>query len=107
MEIINDRARRLFLAIRELKTPEELENFFADAFSMKELEEMTMRFAIAEMLYDGKVYSEISKETGTSSATISRVNRALRYGEGGYKTAILRLHEAEEKANGGGQEGGE
>ena len=89
--IFDDRSRRLFFAIHELDTADEFESFFADAFTVKEIEEFTMRFTVAEMLYDGKVYSEISKETGASTATISRVNRALKYGEGGYKTAIERL----------------
>ena len=53
--------------------------------------DLASRLEVARMLTEKKVFSEISKETGASSATISRVNKCLNYGDGGYKTALDRL----------------
>lgn len=57
--------------------------FFQDLCSISELRAMEQRFDVAKLLYEGKVYTEIVEDTGASSATISRVNRALKYGENG------------------------
>ena len=58
---------------------------------------MAKRFRAAKMLSDGAKYTEISESTGLSTATISRVNKCLKYGADGYRTALDRLKEAEEK----------
>ena len=70
---------------------EECENFFNDICTMQELEALAQRFDVACKLTSGKVYSEISADTGASPATVSRVNRCIKYGNGGYKTVIDRL----------------
>ncbi len=82
---------QLFKAIRTLKTEEECYMFFEDACTVKEIQDIAQRFQAAIMLKDGKNYSEVSSLTGMSSATISRVNKCLEYGEGGYNLAIDRM----------------
>ena len=62
--------------------------FFQDLCSITELRAMEQRFDVAKLLYEGKVYTEIVENTGASSATISRVNRALKYGENGMLDAL-------------------
>ncbi len=84
---------RLFEAVLQLKTTEECKNFFDDLCSIAELHSMTQRFEVAEMLDQKKVYTDIVAKTGASSATISRVNRCLLYGPGGYRTVLERLKE--------------
>lgn len=81
----------LFEAILSLKTKEECYKFFADACTIKEVLEIAQRLKAAKMLRKGVNYSEITKETGMSTATISRVNRCLEYGDGGYSMILDRL----------------
>lgn len=69
-----------FDAILTLKTREELEKFFSDACTPKEIESIAQRFAVAKMLNEKKVYNEIIENTGASTATISRVNRSINEG---------------------------
>ncbi|MBQ3589347.1 MAG: helix-turn-helix domain-containing protein [Clostridia bacterium] len=83
----------LFEAILSLKTVEECYAFFEDACTIKEIIEIAQRLKAAKMLKDGVNYAEISKETGMSTATISRVNKCLEYGNGGYNIVIERLEE--------------
>lgn len=78
-------------AILSFEKRDELLEFFDDLLTLRELEEFGHRFAVARMLEQGKIYTDIQKSTGASSATISRVNRALTYGANGYKKAIKRL----------------
>jgi len=85
----------LFLAIMTLGDLGELYNFFDDVCTVSEVSEMSKRFKAAKMLRAGSVYSEISETTGLSTATISRVNRCLKYGSGGYETALGRLEKHE------------
>ena len=87
----------LVRGILTLETPEECRSFLADLCSASELIEMSRRLQAARMLKVGYVYSEIAEKTGLSTATISRVNRCLKYGhDGGYHTVLERL-EREEK----------
>ena len=83
-----------FEAILSLRTPEECQIFFEDICTIKELQAMSQRFQVACLLDAGKNYVEVCEATGASSATISRVNKCLTYGEGGYKKALERLKEA-------------
>lgn len=69
-----------FDAILTLKTREELNNFFSDACTPKEIESIAQRFAVAKMLNEKKVYNEIIEKSGASTATISRVNRSINKG---------------------------
>lgn len=88
-------AERLFRAILTLKSIEECEKFFDDAFTIQEIEAIAQRFDVACRLCEGKSYVEVNRETGASTATICRVSKCLNYGEGGYKIAIDRLKEDE------------
>ncbi|MDL2273492.1 YerC/YecD family TrpR-related protein [Oscillospiraceae bacterium OttesenSCG-928-G22] len=80
----------LFEAILLLRSMEECYRFFEDLCTVSELKSMEQRFDVANMLAEGRVYSDIAAETGASSATISRVNRALNYGADGYKLVLER-----------------
>ena len=83
--------QQFYKAVLALKTPEECELFFDDVATIKELLDLSSRLHVAKMLRDGKVFNEISKETGASSATISRVNKCLHYGQGGYNIVLDKL----------------
>lgn len=85
--------KELFEAILSIETTSECGNFFEDICTVKELQDISQRFQVAKLLKAGKSYQEISKETGASTATISRVNRALVYGSGGYKSVLKRLED--------------
>ena len=87
----------LFDAILALENREECYRFFEDLCTVPELKAMSQRIAVAKMLSKRQVYSEIVAQTGASTATISRVNKCLKYGADGYRTALDRLKEAEEK----------
>lgn len=82
---------QFYRAILTLKDEEECRRFFDDVATIKEALDLSARLEVARMLDQGSVFSEISRETGASSATISRVNKCLTYGEGGYKTVLSRL----------------
>ncbi len=89
----------LFQAILTLQSVEECYAFFDDLCTVSEIKAMSQRFAVARMLDTGEIYNEIMEETGASTATISRVNRALHYGSDGYSLAIRRLHDQQEGGN--------
>ena len=82
----------LYKAVLTLKTEEECKAFFEDLCTVKEILDMAQRYDVATQLSEGKNYVEIAKETGASTATISRVNKCLTYGTG-YKTALERAKE--------------
>ena len=77
-----------FEAVLTLETKEECYNFFSDACTPKEIDTIAQRFAVAKMLSEKKVYNEIIEKTGASTATISRVSRAINEG---FQTAFERL----------------
>lgn len=85
----------LYRAVLELQTIEEAKNFFDDLCTVKELEAMEQRYQVAEHLRNGLNYNEILERTGSSSATISRVNRSLQYGTGAYEIIMSRLEKKE------------
>ena len=87
----------LFQAIMKLETIEECSNFFEDLCTISELRAMEQRFQVAAMLDEGRIYSDIAKETGASTATISRVNKCLTYGSDGYRVVLDRMKHAEER----------
>lgn len=93
----NTYVKNLISAILTLEKPEELAAFFEDICTIKELQDMAQRLEVAQQLYDKKVFREIAESTGASSATISRVNRCIMYGSGGYKTAIERMRKEKGK----------
>lgn len=81
----------LFRGILSLQTLEECYNFFEDLCTITELRAMEQRFEVARMLDGGRIYSDIVRETGASTATISRVNKCLTYGTDGYRIVLDRL----------------
>ena len=87
----------LYRAILTMKTEEELYNFFQDLCTVSELRSMEQRFEVAVLLNKGMIYNDILEKTGASSATISRVNRSLAFGHGGYEVFFERQTEAEAK----------
>ena len=91
----NESLDRLFAAVLKLESVEECYRFFEDLCTIKEIREIAQRLDVATMLSEGKNYHEISTLTGASTATISRVNKCLLYGNGGY-AGILEKLKAEE-----------
>ncbi len=88
-----EHTENLYRAILLLKDEAECRSFFEDICTVKELQDLAQRLQVARMLKEGKSYQEISRETGASTATISRVNKCLVYGSGGYDEVIARLNE--------------
>ena len=88
---------RLLSVIERLETPEEYRLFFEDICTIRELQDMAQRLDVAILLREGKNYQEISAQTAVSSATISRVNRCLLYGKGGYRLALDKYDAEEEQ----------
>ena len=82
--------RLLVNAILSLESEQECEAFLEDLMTRKEIADMSQRIMVAERLSKRAVYTKIAEETGASSATISRVNRALQYGSGGYNIVLSR-----------------
>ena len=83
----------LFEAILTLKSKEECYSFFEDLCTVNELLSLSQRFEVAAMLKEHKTYLEIAEKTGASTATISRVNRSLTYGNDGYVMVFSRMKE--------------
>ena len=81
----------LFDAILTLKDRDECYSFFEDLCTVNELLSLSQRFEVASMLKDKKTYLDIAEKTGASTATISRVNRSLNYGNDGYDMVFSRL----------------
>ena len=81
----------LFQAILTLKDVNECYTFFEDVCTVNELLSLSQRFEVAKMLRDQKTYLDIAEKTGASTATISRVNRSLNYGNDGYDMVFHRL----------------
>ncbi len=86
---------RLMKGILQLNTLEECYQFFEDLCTINELVSLGQRFEVAGMLRDNHTYSEIAEATGASTATISRVNRSLTYGNDGYNLILDRMKETE------------
>ena len=78
-------------ALLSLKTKEECYAFLEDVCTIKEIQDLSQRLTVAKMLGQGVSYTTICKETGASTATISRVSKCYEYGAGGYKTVIARM----------------
>lgn len=82
---------KLFDAILTLESKEECYAFFEDLCTVNELLSLSQRFEVATMLREKKTYLEIADKTGASTATISRVNRSLTYGNDGYELVFERM----------------
>ncbi len=83
----------LFKAILSLQDEEECYRFFEDIMTVKELQSVSQRWQVARMLDAKKTYGEIEAETKASAATISRVNKCLLYGSGGYRNMLDKLRD--------------
>ncbi len=90
-------AEALFDAILALETRDEAEHFFRDLCTLNELHDMAQRWAVVRLLDDGKHYAEISRETGASTATITRIASWLNHGEGGYQLVLARTAQARKR----------
>ena len=90
-KIMTPAVDELFDAILSLQSKEECYSFFEDLCTINELLSLSQRYEVASMLRDKKTYLEIAEKTGASTATISRVNRSLNYGNDGYELVFERL----------------
>lgn len=90
-KIHTDAVEQLFEAILSLENKEECYNFFEDLCTINELLSLSQRYEVAAMLKNKQTYLEIADKTGASTATISRVNRSLNYGNDGYELVFDRL----------------
>ena len=87
----------LVKAILSLETEEECTALIEDLMTINEVNDMAQRMLVAKLLSEQTVYNKIVEETGASTTTISRVNRAYTYGSGGYKKALSAICEEEDK----------
>ena len=100
MEILHTKeVDALFDAILSLKDREECYKFFEDALTVREILDIAQRLKAAEMLKAGKSYNEVCAVTGMSTATISRVSKALERGPGGYRLVLERLTDSDGDKN--------
>ena len=89
----NEGTELLVRALLSLESEEECRNLLEDLLTTREMLDLSQRMLVASLLEEKLVYSEIARRTGASSATISRVNRALHYGADGYRAVLPRLRE--------------
>ena len=92
----NEQTDRLIQSLLALETPEEAYRFLEDILTIQEMKSITQRLEVAVMLRSKETYQEIVRQTGASTTTIGRVNRALQYGADGYSIVLDRLCETEE-----------
>ena len=92
-----DAVGHLFDAILSLQNREECYTFFEDVCTVNELLSLSQRFEVAKMLRDQKTYLDIAEKTGASTATISRVNRSLNYGNDGYDMVFSRMQNTDKQ----------
>ncbi len=86
----------LFKAILSLENEKECSKFFEDICTIKEIQDIAQRLEVARLLKEGRAYNDVAKKTGASTATISRVNKCISYGSGGYELVLKRLGIADE-----------
>lgn len=87
----NEEMDLLFDAILALETKDDCYRFFEDICTINEMQSIAQRFYIAKMLYENRTYIEIEEKTKASTATISRINKCLKYGADGYQTVLKRI----------------
>ena len=92
----NETVDALFDAILSLESREECYAFFEDLCTVKEISDMAQRLEAAKMLLDGSTYDQIVKAVEISTATISRINRCIQYGTGGYRQTIEKVREKQQ-----------
>jgi len=96
-KIKSDQVDSFFEAVLTLENMEECYRFFEDICTIKEIQAIAQRLEVAKLLKANKTYNEIEAETGASTATISRINRALNYGAEGYNIVLRKLGIIENK----------
>ena len=96
-KVRNEQTDLLVEAILKLQSKEDAYRFFEDVCTIAEMKSMAQRIEVARMLRSRVTYQEIAKETGASSATISRVHRALIYGADGYRRVLDALEDVSAK----------
>lgn len=84
----NEMTERLYQALAKINNVKDCKLFVEDLCTIKEILDMAQRLEAARLLSEGKNYKDVCSATGASSATVSRVNKCLQYGEGGYKKAL-------------------
>ena len=82
---------RLYAALRSLRTDEEAAAFLGDLCTPREIDDLSQRLEVAAMLSEGHSYADVSRATGASSTTVSRVSKCLNGERGGYRTVLSRL----------------
>ena len=92
----NETIDALFDAILSLETREECYDIFEDLCTVKEISDMAQRLEAAKLLLDGSTYEQIVKTVEISTATISRINRCIQYGTGGYRQTIEKVREKQQ-----------
>ena len=92
----NETIDALFDAILSLETREECYDFFEELCTVKEISDMAQRLEAAKLLLDGSTYEQIVKTVEISTATISRINRCIQYGTGGYRQTIEKVREKQQ-----------
>ena len=100
-KIRNQSVDNLMRVIAKMSSADDCYDFFSDLCTIKELQDMAQRFEMALLLKSGANYLSVASSVGTSSATISRVNRCLLYGNGGYEKAIKIYNEEKDDADKG------
>lgn len=90
----NDDTASLFEAVLTLQSVDEAAAFFRDLCTLRELNDMSHRWAVARLLAEGLPYREIADRTGASTATVTRINQWLQHGTGGYRLALDRTQSA-------------
>lgn len=83
--------KELYEAILQLENEEECEKFFSDLCTITELDAMLQRIKAAKLLLEDKTFQEVTSATKISSATLARVSKCIKYGDGGYKQIIDKL----------------
>lgn len=91
VKIENSDLQELYGAMRKLRSVDEYKKFFRDLCTLSEINSMVERYKVVRMVNEGISYRDISKKTGSSTATITRVSHWLHYGEGGYKLVLKRV----------------
>ena len=82
-----------------LENEKECSKFFEDICTIKEIQDIAQRLEVARLLKEGRAYNDVAKKTGASTATISRVNKCISYGSGGYELVLKRLSQSEKEDN--------
>ncbi len=96
-KIRNEATDGLFRAILNLNSLEECYTFFEDVCTINEIQSLSQRFEVAKLLREKRTYLEIAEQTGASTATISRVNRSLNYGNDGYDMVFRRMEQEDQE----------